>query len=475
MHKQIIPLLALLLLIVTGCGTTGTDLVVNRLDWDPGSRVAEVEIANIGPDDAGEFMVYFNADEFPESRNRRPQVRHNVPGLAGNDILVLQADFAPLAHPDNEYLGNVYQITALADPKSMVVETDEENNFDRTPAVIPSVELYDKDDQLVPANPAPLSDGTSRLPILFVHGHNLVNSMDTDYNYRKNWQDTFENILLSSDLPSFKMALDLPANSGHQIEPYYIRFQDQNRSITLDAAEIGGAIQRILIRHGDPNAQQVKVVIIAYSKGTISTRWYLKNMMPPIQPISEFIAISPPNHGMAFGTAQTNNSLALRQLNNGYDDSCTSFAESRSIDFIERLNGHPIEDTLSGSAPQSIYESEAPFSRAQADPVTEGILYMTLFAPEKDSVGGSAPSDDCQGRIMAKNLAPNAEVIEVPQINDLMSPFIQPEWLVHAATVHTPEIICLSLYTAVHHEAPPDNFTCTMETVDNRDVPLIPF
>lgn len=468
-----IILTALFLLTITGCGTTGVDLVVNRLDWDPGTKVAEVEIANVGSDDAGAFMVYVNADEFPESRNHRPQIRHNVPGLGANDNLVLQADFAPLAHPDNDHLGNVYQITALADPKSMVSETNEENNFERTPADVPSVELHDKDDQLVSANPAPLPDGASRLPILFVHGHNLADSMDTDFNYRKNWQDPLDYLILP-DLPSFKIAIEQPGNAGHNIEPYYIRFEDQDRSITLDAAEIGEAIRRILKRHDDPAAQTVKVVIIAYSKGTISTRWYLKHMLPPVLPVSEFIAIAPPNHGLAAGNSLTNGSLAFRQLNNGFDDNCAPFGETRSIDFIERLNGHPIQDTLAGSQPQQQYESEAPVSRAGNDSPTEGILYLSLFAVQnKDSVGGSTPSGDCQGRLMAKNLAPNALSLEVSQITDLF-PLINNPLIIHAHTVHIPDVICLALYTAVHHQFPPANFSCPMQTVDNREVPIIP-
>ena len=459
-------------MMIFGC-TTGVDLVVNHVDWDPATKVAEVEIANIGPDDAGAFMVYVNADEFPESRNHRPQIRHNVPALGGNDTLVLQADFAPLAHPDNDHLGNVYQITALADPKSMVIETNEENNFDRAPLDMPSVELYDKDDQPVSANPAPLSDGPSRLPILFVHGHNLAESMDTDFNYRKNWQDPVDYLILP-DLPSFKIAMEQPGNAGHNIEPYYIRFEDQNRSITLDAADIGEAIRRILKRHADPTAQTVKVAIIAYSKGTISTRWYLKHMMPPVRPVSEFIAIAPPNHGLAAGNSLTNGSLAFRQLNNGFNDNCTTFGEARSIDFIERLNGHPIQDTLAGSQPQQQFESEAPVSRAGNDSPTEGILYLSLYAVQnKDSVGGSTPSGDCQGRLMAKNLAPDALSIEVSQITDLF-PLINNPLIIHAHTVHIPDVICLALYTAVHHQFPLANFSCPMETIDNREVPIIP-
>ena len=155
--------------------------------------------------------------------------------------------------------------------------------------------------------------------------------------------------LLLPKLPSFKIALEQPGNAGHNIEPYYIRFIDQNRSITRDAADIAEAVNRILKRHDDPNALQVKVVIIAYSKGTISSRWYLKHMLPASRPVSEFIAISPPNHGVTASGSAVGSSLALRQLSNGYDENCNSFGEVHSLNFIERLNGHPILDTMSDS------------------------------------------------------------------------------------------------------------------------------
>lgn len=124
--KPHILILSVVLVALTGCA----DLVVKNLevDWESGNRIATAEIANIGSKDAGSFMVYFNGDEDPESQNHRPQVRHNVPGLDGGDSVVLTADFAPLAHPDNNSLANIYQITVLVDPKGMVKESNENNN-----------------------------------------------------------------------------------------------------------------------------------------------------------------------------------------------------------------------------------------------------------------------------------------------------------------------------------------------------------
>ena len=454
------------LLVCAGCAS---DLVVDQVtvNWNAPSRTAEATITNVGNADAGEFLVYFNADEFPESRNHRPQVSHKVTSLGAGASITLVADFAPLAHPDNAYLANVYQITVLADPKKMVSESNEDNNRGRELTEPPAVELHDGSDALVPAFPTPSS--TSGTPVLFVHGHNLDDALDQDFNYRKNWQQPLDYPILLK-LPSFKIALDLAQNANLGIEPYYIRFQDQNRSISEDAAEIREAVTRILRRHGDPGAIQTKVVIIAYSKGTISSRWYLSNMMPDSQPVSEFIAISPPNHGLQASASATASSLALRQLNNGFSDQCTSFGEAESAAFIERLNGHPISDTQASTTQGQQFNAEAPESRMSGDPIAQGVLYIALYADNnRDVVGGGAPSGDCQGRVVAKNLAEHAENREVPQIAGITS------LGVHANAVHTPEIICLALHAAVHHQAPAPGLSCPTQTVGGRQVPVIPF
>jgi hypothetical protein len=461
--RRIILVAAILL-----CSGCSTDLVVSQVtvDWNPPIRTAQATITNTGNQDAGEFLVYFNGDEFPESKNRRPQIRHTVMSLGAGASTTLVADFAPLAHVDNSNLANVYQVTVLADPKKMVNESNEENNMDRELTAVPAVELYDGADVLVPEFPLPLS--TTRIPVLFVHGHNLDDAMDQDFNYRKNWQQPLDYPLLLK-LPSFKIALDLPQNANVGVEPYYIRFQDQNRSITEDAAEIREAVTRILRRHDDPNASQIKVVIIAYSKGTISTRWYLKNMMPVSQPVSEFIAISPPNHGLRASASVTSSSLALRQLNNGFDEQCGSFNDAQSASFIEILNGHPIGDTSAGTAQGPGFNGEAPGNRPDGAPLDQGVLYIALYANNnRDVVGGGAPSGDCQGRVVAKNLAQFSENREVSQIVGVTS------LGVHANAVHTPEIICLALHAAIHHQAPAPGLSCPTQTVNDRQVPVIP-
>jgi len=470
--KKIVILAAFFASIVclVGCAP---DLMVSdlKVTWNDTEKMAVAEISNTGKEDAGAFTVHFNGDELPVSSNWRPQVIHSLPGLTQGESIVLEANFGPLAHPDNMNLANVYQVSVLVDPNNMVEESNEGNN-NWIHTVTPDVELYDRDGARVGANPAPLA-GTG-LPVLFVHGHNLQNNMDENFNYQKNWQKPLDYSIpfFPLKLPSFKIALDLQQNSSLGIEPYYIRFQNQNRSIVKDAAEIEQAVERILLRHNNTPENQVQIVIIAYSKGTISTRWYLKNMMLESQPVSEFIAIASPNHGLSANNNKTGSSLAFRQLNNGYDADCDSFNEIQSINFIELLNGHPIEDTETDSAQRPEYSSEAPGSRANNAPADQGVLYVSLYADDnRDIVGGGTSSGDCQGRLLAKNLAPDAVNIEVSEIISSI------DRLVHANTVHTPEVICLALYTAVHHQAPPPDLPaplCETVTVENREVPVIP-
>jgi hypothetical protein len=331
-------------------------------------------------------------------------------------------------------------------------------------------------------------------PVLFVHGHNLLSPNDTDFNFRKNWQQTPSGPM-SNILTSFKETLELPENAWLNIEPYYIRFQDQHRSIVEDAREIGWAVEHILHRH-DPShvpfaaspATNVKVAIIGYSKGTISSRLYLKSLhdqqydlpapRPGFNPVSEFIAIAPPNHGLAASVAMTAFSLALKQLNNGYRDNCSSYiVDGASRDFIKNLNGHNIEDTKPpASAPlnwsPSTYDTEARGSRSNTSPTSAGTLYVALYANTvnnvaRDSVGGHYGSHDCQGRILARNLAPDAQNIEVNLI-----PGGNPIE-VHINTVHTPEVICLALYTIGYHRVPANLNTFACEKIGQ--IPRIPY
>ena len=345
------------------------------------------------------------------------------------------------------------------------------------------------------ADGTPLSEGAqtppkNRTPVLFVHGHD-PNPDPQHPNYRKNFYDAIDG------LTSFKIALDLAENLCLGVEPYYLHFgdaeADHQRSIDEDVQQIQEAVDLILARHRlrDPNNPNLKLAVVAYSKGTISTRKYLKQLHDagtPI-PVSEFIAISPPNHGLNWpGLSGSSGYPSARQLNNGYSSWCIPFGDS-TLNYIENLNGHPTEDTElpPGAGPTeaaAIYASEAPGSRARGAAVDEGVLYVTIYAAENgDFVGGSALSSDCMGRAVAKNLAPDAvnlDDIVIPaepaslSIPDWLEPLIDSEtrakFARHQNTVHHPEVIFRALYTVVHHQTPP--LGTSYSIVGN--VPVIP-
>ncbi len=389
----------------------------------------------------------------------------------------------------------------------------------------------------------------SRQPVLFVHGHDfeIGNSVA---NYRRNWwrkhewKDTsrcntpwtcflpcteqLQNFCYKTyQLPSLKDVFDhAPEGAPLGIEPYFLSFTDQHRAIKVDACLVGRAVERILLRHGDPQAEAVKVAIVGYSKGTISSRTYLKYLVdsrvgepPHFAPVSEHVAISPPNHGLVFDRIQSDEwklllewlgydvnideSLALRQLNNGYDEDCERFCcdptpgtgtctgqnagqcddysvcqdaandeickESASLDFIAGLNG----ENDAGATPGG---------RAAAHPRGEGVLYLSLYDVD-DAAGGDTFRDtSCQRfnpdgsrarRLKAKNDGPGAvnRHVEVPPEN----PSEFERLVVHGNAVHTPEVLCQALYTAAHRHVMPPELCVKPETEPEYEyTPVIP-
>jgi hypothetical protein len=319
----------------------------------------------------------------------------------------------------------------------------------------------------VPIASAPLPPAQP-LPVLFVHGHRTDEEHALEH-YRTTWQSD------RGTLRSFAAALAHAQNAGLGIEPYYIHFLDQDRSIADDAREIGEAVELILARHDpgyvltDPARRtSVQVVIIAFSKGTISARLYLKSLVVDqsaewglpaprmdYRPVSEFIAIAPPNHGVTVPVATT---LSVRQLNNGYGGTfCVPFNVPEAADFIQRLNDHPIVDSHI-SAPAATYVEEAPGSRADGTPPHAGVLYVALYADgNRDPVGGDTPQDDCavplggpqQGRKLARNMAPQAQnrTFTTTEIPDT-------EIEAHRNSPHAAAVMCVALYAAVHHRMP---------------------
>ena len=334
------------------------------------------------------------------------------------------------------------------------------------------------------------------IPVLFVHGH--------FQNFQETWLEPV------NGFTSFGAALT--ANSHLGIKPYFINFQDNNRSIVEDAVEIGQAVDIILNLHNsnydyaNPDSITRKIVIIAYSKGTISTRLYLKTLYPPeegffpdvlggpavlpdrntnFRPISEFIAISPPNHG--FKQLVTSSSpLSVKQLNNGYGIFCQPLNDYAATDFIAKLNGHPIQDThINANLIEQSYPNEAPGSRSIEQTSDKGILYVTFYSENnRDLVGGDTPSEveypllsncpNTEGRKLARNLADNTENFPIKAENIPIGTNIpgSNEIIVHRNTVHSCEVIYRSLYTAVHHQ-PPSSINDNICANENS-VPKVP-
>jgi hypothetical protein len=363
-----------------------------------------------------------------------------------------------------------------------------------------AAELYDNNGNAVTAA-TPL---TGRVPVLFVHGHGPADTLQ-DPHYKRNWwtdHGTLD-VLDRLRLTSFRTTIN--QNPGLDIQPYYIRFANPSRSIVEDAREIGEAVDLIIARHNPafatanpniatadpPGPPPVQVVIIAFSKGTISARQYLQSLqiqvseagatpLPPprphYRPVSEFIAISPPNHGLAndpiFGDLSE---LSLQQLYNGVQpigNACGQPfvpSDARALNFIEKLNGDPVLDGQVPNTPANA--GEAPGSRPPDQLPHQGTLYVAFFATNNaDIVGGDGPSGDCAGggRKVAANLATNAINIAVPGIPDSLLLVSGPA-VVHDSTVHFQDVVCKALYAASHHRSP-----AGQPCLQNDRVPAIP-
>lgn len=311
-------------------------------------------------------------------------------------------------------------------------------------------------------------------PVLFVHGHPLDGSSSSTPSYQRNWVDG----------TSFNLTLGLNENQGLDIQDYYIEFQVRDRSILEDANKIGQAIGLIQDCQNSSNPSDVKVAVVAYSKGTISTRLYLRSRhaaslgqdlssefpgdvpliphSPATNPVSEFIALAAPNHGLR-AVALIANELPIQQLNNGRWRAapCLQFTDPRATDFMSRLNGLDSNGDWSGA-------HETPASRANGDAVANGTLYVSIY-DNNDAVGGDLPdANDCATpkRKQAFNRGTNAENI---RLNVAGASALD----IHINTVKDTEIICRALYIVVHQRVPPTGSTPICETTP-AGLPIIP-
>ena len=299
-----------------------------------------------------------------------------------------------------------------------------------------AAELYDRNGQSIditvpPTWPAP--PGLRRQPVLFVHGH--AEDSSADPNYRKNfWEDADDDLVLAFfNLTSLKETLDDPINSGLDIEAYYIRFDDRTRSITDDAFDIGQVVDYIVRRHNenfDPATATmpppVQVAIIGYSKGTISTRQYLKSLQVQVQdnggismpaprpgyrPVSEFIAIAPPNHGISSSFfSEATDQISIQQLYNGVQPEGSWLRHPVPEPLSASGKFHRDPERRNGARSAGFQRGAGGWRSARVAATKQGphsgTLYVTIF-DNRDLVGGDSPSTtDCPGagRGFASNL-----------------------------------------------------------------------
>ena len=312
----------------------------------------------------------------------------------------------------------------------------------------------------------------ARLPVLFVHG--------AGSGVGPTW---FEPGVDTS------VAAALAANPSLPIDAFYIEMplhgngQNESRTIEQDAEDILAMIEGGLDSRGGtqvgilnmPAYQTVgKVAIVGYSLGTMSARFYLKNLMGSRRngavTVSEFVALASPNHGIAtaifFGCNDVNQpDRVARQLCGGRTSTLASqsvltpcgcgavtpasFATNQPGDdgFLATLNGHPLADSCQATPAAA---TEAPRSR----PTTAGgVLYASFFASGNADVlvGGATQERDCLGRRLARNLAPDAvnrEITGVPGGNLNLD--------THANFPHHWPTICMALRTVTDHQVPAD-------------------
>jgi hypothetical protein len=317
---------------------------------------------------------------------------------------------------------------------------------------------------------------TARIPVLFVHGAGA--------GVGPTW---FEPGTGTS------VAAALAANPQLPIDAFYIEMpvhgggQNTSRTVEEDAQDIlamieggmdsGGGTQVGILNM--PAYQAIgKVAIVGYSLGTMSTRYYLKNLMGSRRngaiTVSEFVALASPNHGIAsaflVGCDDVNQpDRVARQLCGGRTATVLSAAApcgcglatppafttnvSGDDTFLATLNGHPLADSCQ-AAPAAA--SEAPSSR----PTTAGgVLYASFYASGSADVlvGGNTQSGDCLGRKLPRNLAPDAVNRE---INGVPGGPLNVD--THGNFPHHWPTICMALRTVADHQVPADQVAACM-------------
>jgi pimeloyl-ACP methyl ester carboxylesterase len=317
-------------------------------------------------------------------------------------------------------------------------------------------------------------DVAARMPVLFVHGAGA--------GVGPTW---FEPGTGTS------VAAALAANPQLPIDAFYIEMPVHGNSLNTTRTVAEDAEDILAMIEGGPDSRggtQVgilnmpayqgigKVAVVGYSLGTMSTRYYLKNLMGSRRnsaiTVSEFVAMASPNHGLAsafvIGCDDVNQPDRIgRQLCGGRIATVLSavapcgcgpvtpdvFTTNTGDDltFLESLNGHPLADSCQATPAAP---GEAPRSR----PTTAGgVLYASFYVAGNGDgiVGGHTQQNDCVGRRLARNLGPDAvnrEITGVP--GGLLT--------AHGNFPHHWPTICMALRTVTDHQAPVDQMAaCT--------------
>lgn len=408
-------------------------------------------VSRIAVDPTGKWIALMNRDSVNVYRSPDLESVKRINTGTGNDIVdtAFSPDGSKLAVAERFNNINFYQVFSW---KAL------------TPLVIP--------DRVNAIAYQPMKD--KRIPVLFVHGHS--GGSGRAWFETPNGNTSFAAILAENpNIPIDTFFLELPLHGNNFPE-------NNSRSIEDDSIDILAAIEggkdskganQVGILNMPAYQSTGKVAIIAYSQGTISSRFYIKNLMgtrkkiPPVT-VSEFVALAAPNHGVGGSLSCGNTSepdRSVRQLCCGLTaDFSTQLAScgkcpngnptlfsSNTADentFLTDLNGHSLSDSCDS---KQDHPEEAPYSRSpQSNP--DGVLYVNLYGANNSDliVGGGTQSLDCAGRRLAKNLSLDAVNIEISGINVD----------VHSNFPHHKETICITLRTILDHINPSTSNSC---------------
>lgn len=372
----------------------------------------------------------------------------------GDDRLYVSAEATDVASQDARRKQEIFVVKTDG---TLIGRLTTNEAFDSWPAAIAKKEQY-----------------TKKTPVLFIHGHS--NGADVTWKTSPGaGLASFEAAFLANpDLPVARYYLELPLHVIGSTE-------NLNRSITADAEDILAAIE------GGPDSknqpgwgilkmpefQDEKVVLVGYSQGTISSRYYLKNLMGKRLDgritVSEFVALAAPNHGVGDSTAcwpSFKLDKSTRQLCGGWTadevsqanvcGSCPAGHPERFMTndtgdddiFMETLNGHSfVKNCNESSLLDAERKAEAPKSRPG---IPDGVLYVNLYAAGNADqiVGGQNQAADCIGRRLARNHSPDAQNMGIAGVPG--SGYTG----VHFNFPHYWPTICVVLKTIVNHAAP---------------------